>query len=78
MLAVKLAEGIMSWLVAHPGEPQSLDELAAAVPQATRSNIARTCTLLRMQGVLGRNGADTATSPHRYYMKRKAPAGTVR
>jgi hypothetical protein len=66
----------VSWLDAHPGDPQSLAEIAAAIPEATRSNMSRTCMLLRMQGVLGRNGADTTASPHRYYVKRKA--GSVR
>ena len=73
-----LAERIVSWLDAHPGEPQSVAEIAAAIPEATRSNIARTCMLLRMQGAVGRNGANTTKSPHRYYMKRKAPPGSVR
>jgi hypothetical protein len=77
-LAVTLAERILSWLDAHPGEPQSVAELAAAIPEATRSDIVRTCVLLRMQGAVGRNGADTTASPHRYYMKRKRPPGSVR
>ena len=70
-LTMTLGERIVNWLDAHPGEPQSISEIANALPEATRSGIVGACILLNRQGVLGRNGAGTATKPYRYYVKRK-------
>jgi len=61
---------IVDWLVANPGRPQSVAEIAAAIPGAAQSDVERACNRLRAQGKLGRNGANTDASPYRFYLKR--------
>lgn len=61
---------IREQLSARPGEPQSVTQLSEAIPQATSASIAATCILMRMQGILGRNGPGTAERPYCFYLKR--------
>ena len=51
--------------------PRSVNELAQAFPEARAVDIERACYDLRERGRLGRNGADTHSSPYRFYVKRK-------
>lgn len=68
-----LAEQIVDWLAANPGKPQSVAEIAAAIPDASPPDVERVCDQLRAEGKLGRNGANTAASPYRFYIKRPPP-----
>jgi hypothetical protein len=65
-----LDDRIVDWLTAHSGRPQSVAELAAAIPEATPTNTVRTCILPRTQDIIGRYGASTIESPYRFYVKR--------
>jgi len=68
-----LGHQIVDWLAANPGRPQSMAEIAAAIPGAVQSDVEHACNQLRAQGKLGRNGANTDASPYRFYLKRSAP-----
>ena len=65
-----LTDRIKAWLAAHPGEPQSVTQLAAAIPEASSTSIASTCILMRMQGIIGRDGAGTLARPYRFFLKK--------
>lgn len=66
-----LNDRIKEQLAARPDEPQSVMQLSAAITEASCASVASACVLMRMQGIPGRNGAGTAASPFRFYMKRK-------
>jgi hypothetical protein len=64
---------IIDWLAAHPGAPQSVAEIAAAIPGSDPLIVRQLCEQLRATSRVGRNGANTASSPLRYYLKRRLP-----
>ena len=64
---------IVDWLAAHPGAPQSVAEIAAAIPGSDPRIVQQLCEQLRAASRVGRNGANTSSSPLRYYMKRRLP-----
>jgi hypothetical protein len=66
-----LSSLITDGLNAHPGNPQSVAEIAAAIPGSRWEDILYRCEELRADGKVGRNGANTAISPLRFYMKRR-------
>ena len=66
---VLIGEKIEAVLREHLGHPMSLAELQAAIPGSTRRKLTAACMQLREQGRLGRNGANTQSSPYRFYLK---------
>jgi hypothetical protein len=70
---MQLADQILDLLAANTGRPQSVAEIAAAIPGAAHSDVEQACNELRAQGRLGRNGANTDASPYRFYLKRGPP-----
>lgn len=65
----ELHDGIVRFLAAHKGDPQTLEQIAAAIPEATVKDVQSACILLRVQGAIGRNGAGSLTKPYRFYPK---------
>jgi len=64
---------IIDWLAAHPGAPQSVAQIAAAIPGSDPRIVEQLCEKLRAASRIGRNGANTSASPLRYYIKRRLP-----
>ena len=69
-----LAAHIEVVLLADPGVPKSVSELAAEIPGSAWVNVEFTCYALRARLRLGRNGAGTSESPYRFYLKNDLPA----
>jgi hypothetical protein len=69
-VAVSIEEKIEAALRERLGHPMSVVELVAVIPGSTITEIWAACTRLRDQGRLGRNGADTPSSPYRFYLKK--------
>lgn len=67
---MSLDERILAWLEAHRGEPQSIEQLSAAIPEASPASILSACTELREQRRVGRNGAGLPGRPFCFYLKR--------
>ena len=70
-VAVSIEEKIEAALRERLGHPMSVAELVAAIPGGSRAEVWDACTRLREQGRLGRNGADTPSSPYRFYLKKR-------
>lgn len=66
---MNLASQIEAILLAHPAEPMSVAELAQAIPGSVQGDVQEACHALRLCHRLGRNGANTAASPYRFYLK---------
>ncbi len=66
---VSLGQKIEAVLREHLGHPMSIAELKAAIPGSTGAELWGACTELREQSRLGRNGANTPSSPYRFYLK---------
>jgi hypothetical protein len=64
-----LREKILYWLSAHPNQPQSVEQLAAAIPGTSKAELVDECELLRSEALLGRNGANSVASPFRFYLR---------
>jgi len=69
-VAVSIEEKIEAALRERLGHPMSVAELAAVIPGGTHTEIWTACTGLREWGRLGRNGANTPSSPYRFYLKK--------
>ncbi len=56
-------------MLLHPSKPMSVEEITANLPGHLYADVEAACIRLRSEGKLGRNGADTESSPFRYCRK---------